>query len=59
MPITNAEAERLIMQMSEGVERPRSTMSFEVGEQVRVSDDHLRPLTDMSRKLMMTRRACV
>jgi transcriptional antiterminator NusG len=38
VPITNAEAERLIKQMSEGVERPRSTMSFEVGEQVRVSD---------------------
>ena len=38
VPITNAEAERLIKQMSEGVERPRSTVSFEVGEQVRVSD---------------------
>ena len=38
VPITNAEAERLIKQMSEGVERPRSTMSFVVGEQVRVSD---------------------
>ena len=38
VPITNVEAERLIKQMSEGVERPRSTMSFEVGEQVRVSD---------------------
>ena len=38
VPITNAEAERLIKQMSEGVERPRSTMTFEIGEQVRVSD---------------------
>ncbi len=38
VPITNAEAERLIKQMSEGVERPRSTVSFDVGEQVRVSD---------------------
>jgi transcriptional antiterminator NusG len=38
VPITDVEAERLIKQMSEGVERPRSTMSFEVGEQVRVSD---------------------
>ena len=38
VPITNAEAERLIKQMNEGVERPRSTMTFEVGEQVRVSD---------------------
>lgn len=38
VPITNSEAERLIKQMSEGVERPRSTISFDVGEQVRVSD---------------------
>ena len=38
VPITNAEAERLIKQMSEGVERPRSTISFDIGEQVRVSD---------------------
>ena len=38
VPITNAEAERLIKQISEGVERPRSTVSFDVGEQVRVSD---------------------
>jgi len=28
----------LIKQMSEGVERPRSTVSFDIGEQVRVSD---------------------
>ena len=38
VPITNSEAERLIKQISEGVERPRSTVSFDVGEQVRVSD---------------------
>ena len=38
VPITNSEAERLIRQISEGVERPRSTVSFDVGEQVRVSD---------------------
>jgi len=36
VPITNAEAERLIRQMDEGVERPRSTLSFDVGEEVRV-----------------------
>ena len=28
----------MIRQMSEGVERPRTTISFDVGEQVRVSD---------------------
>ena len=38
VPITNAEAERLMHQMSEGVERPRTTVTFDVGEQVRVSD---------------------
>ena len=38
MPITNAEAERLIHQVSEGVERPRTTVTFDIGEQVRVSD---------------------
>ena len=38
VPITNNEAERLIRQVSEGVERPRTTVSFDIGEQVRVSD---------------------
>jgi transcriptional antiterminator NusG len=38
IPITDREAERLIRQMSEGVERPRTTISFDVGEQVRVAD---------------------
>jgi len=36
VPITEAEAERLIRQMDEGVERPRSTITFDVGEEVRV-----------------------
>ena len=36
VPITNAEAERLIKQMDEGVERPRTTISFDIGEEVRV-----------------------
>jgi transcriptional antiterminator NusG len=38
IPITNAEAERLMHQMSEGVERPRTTVTFDIGEHVRVSD---------------------
>ena len=38
MPITNAEAERLLSQVEEGVEKPMPTVNFEVGEQVRVSD---------------------
>ncbi len=36
VPITEAEADRLIKQMDEGVERPRSTLSFDIGEEVRV-----------------------
>ena len=38
VPITDAEAERLIKQLTEGVERTRTDIMFEVGEQVRVSD---------------------
>ncbi|MEM9222580.1 MAG: transcription termination/antitermination protein NusG [Pseudomonadota bacterium] len=37
-PIPDREAERILQQVTEGVERPRPTVSFEVGEQVRVSD---------------------
>jgi transcriptional antiterminator NusG len=38
VPITTAEAERLIKQVDEGVERPRSTISFDIGEEVRVTE---------------------
>ena len=38
MPISEAEAMRIKGQVAEGVERPKSTISFEVGETVRVSD---------------------
>ena len=38
VPISEEEASRIINQVQEGVERPRPTISFEVGEQVRVSD---------------------
>ncbi len=37
-PISNAEAERIMHQVQEGIERPKPMISFEVGEQVRVSD---------------------
>ncbi len=37
-PITEAEADRIIKQVQEGVERPKPSITFEVGEQVRVSD---------------------
>ncbi len=38
MPITDKEADRLLRQIKEGIERPRPSITFEVGEQVRVSD---------------------
>jgi transcriptional antiterminator NusG len=37
-PITEAEAERIMKQSAEGVERPRPAVLFEIGEQVRVAD---------------------
>lgn len=37
-PISDAEAERIIKQMTEGVERPQTMIDFEVGEQIRVAD---------------------
>jgi transcriptional antiterminator NusG len=37
-PITDAEAERIIYQVKEGVERPKPSITFEIGEQVRVCD---------------------
>src|ERR1700751_1326811 len=38
MPISDAEADRILHQGQEGIERPKPSVSFEVGEQVRVSD---------------------
>ena len=38
VPISDAEADRIIRQVQEGVERPKPSITFEVGEQVRVSD---------------------
>mgnify|MGYP001362046182 FL=1 len=38
VPITNAEAERLLRQMDEGVERPVATITFDIGEEARGID---------------------
>ncbi|GAB0113660.1 transcription termination/antitermination protein NusG [Acidisoma sp. C75] len=37
-PITEAEADRIMKQAQEGVDRPRPSVVYEVGEQVRVAD---------------------
>jgi len=38
IPISDAEAALILYQMQEGIERPKPLVSFEVGEQVHVSD---------------------
>ena len=38
MPIPDRAAERIKGQVADGVERPKPSMSFEIGEQVRVAD---------------------
>lgn len=38
MPISEDEAMRILHQVREGVERPKPSISFEVGEQVKVAD---------------------
>jgi len=37
-PISNAEADRIVKQVQEGVDRPKPSITFEIGEQVRVCD---------------------
>ena len=37
-PITDSEADRILHQVQEGIERPKPSVTFEVGEQVRVCD---------------------
>ena len=37
-PISEEEAQRILNQVQEGVDRPRPSISFEIGEEVRVSD---------------------
>jgi transcriptional antiterminator NusG len=37
-PISEAEADRILKQSQEGVDRPRPAVLFEIGEQVRVAD---------------------
>jgi transcriptional antiterminator NusG len=38
IPISEAEAMRIMQQVQEGVERPKPSISFEIGETVRVAD---------------------
>src|ERR1051326_4616739 len=45
-PISEAEAARIMRQVQEGIERPKPSVTFEIGEQVRVSDG---PFTSFNR----------
>ena len=38
LPISDREAERILKQMQDGVEKPRSLVNYEVGEEIRVND---------------------
>ena len=38
VPIRQSEADQIMRQVQEGIERPKPSVTFEVGEQVRVSD---------------------
>ena len=38
MPIPDSEAQHILQQVQEGIERPKPSITFEIGEQVRVSD---------------------
>ncbi|MBN9531681.1 MAG: transcription termination/antitermination protein NusG [Alphaproteobacteria bacterium] len=37
-PISDAEADRIMRQVKEGVDRPKPSITFDIGEQVRVAD---------------------
>ncbi len=38
VPITEKEAQRMLKQMQEGVERPRPSVVYDIGEEVKVTD---------------------
>ncbi|MFI3242171.1 MAG: transcription termination/antitermination protein NusG [Alphaproteobacteria bacterium] len=38
LPISEREAQKIISQIQEGVERPQTIITFEIGEQVKVAD---------------------
>ncbi len=38
VPISDTEANRILNQVAEGVDKPKTTIHFEIGEQVRVAD---------------------
>jgi transcription termination/antitermination protein NusG len=51
IPISDAEAAHILHQIQEGIERPKPLVSFEVGEQVRVSDGPFSSILDHGSRL--------
>ena len=37
-PVSQVEVDRILAQVAEGIQKPKSTITFEIGEQVRVSE---------------------
>jgi transcription termination/antitermination protein NusG len=37
-PVSQAEVDRILVQVAEGAQKPKSTVTFEIGEQVRVAE---------------------
>jgi transcriptional antiterminator NusG len=46
-PISEKEAERLLKQIQEGVDHPRPSVTFDIGEEVKVSDGPFASFTGM------------
>ncbi len=38
VPISNKEAERILTQVQEGIDRPRPSITYDIGEEVKVTD---------------------
>ena len=38
VPITEAEAKRIVQQVQEGIDRPRPSVTYDIGEEVKVTD---------------------
>ena len=38
VPITEAEAKRIVQQVQEGIDRPRPSVTYDIGEEIKVTD---------------------
>ncbi len=47
MPISDSEADRILRQVQEGIERPKPSITFEIGEQVKVREGPFETFTGL------------